>query len=240
MSGAIPAFTILDDAIDNEPLAREQQEPGMPTWQAMYESNLTSAPPNSPLFEYNMPNMVGDYPMPQFGARTPQIPQAYTDSLHANIGVSKRNLRFNLPAVPPEPLPSYPPVPYYTPPYGMPYPSDGFSQFDGSLAMNAGVSQFVGGPGVPAASWPALQDGRDSPSMPMTPYLLGFVEKTFKEGYKAGREDYVPSCQDNFHHSLSCPICSAASIQTTRLYQGGLIFLGLMVLALLIILFRHK
>lgn len=243
MSGAVPAFTIIENAIDNEPLARQIQQPEVPAWMSMYNSNITSAPENSPLFPYAMPDMTTDYPdqYQMLNAPAPQMPSSYANSLIQNADVTNRNRRFNLPATAPEPLPSYPPFPYTETPYGMPYPSNGYSQFDGSLAMNAGIPQFYGGPGVPAASWPALQDARDSPSMPTTPYTLAFVaEKKYKEGFQAGKDAHHTSCQESFAHSLSCPVCKAASSQSIKMYQIGTSFLALVILFLFILLFRHK
>ena len=36
MNGIIPAFTVLDDSIDNNPRAVQERNPGVPTWQSMY------------------------------------------------------------------------------------------------------------------------------------------------------------------------------------------------------------
>ena len=244
MSGAVPAFTVIEDAVDNEPIARQMQQPELPAWMSMYQSNITSPPGNSPLLPFAMPDMTSDYanPYPSLNAPAPQMPSSYTESLIQNAEVFGRNRRFNLPSMAPEPLPSYPPFPYTDPPYGMPYASNGYSQFDGSLAMNAGVPQFYGGPGVPAASWPALQDARDSPSMPTTPYTLAFIaEKKYKEGFQAGKESpHQPNCQESFAHSLSCPVCKAASSQTIKMYQIGTAFLALVIIFLFVLLLRHK
>lgn len=238
MSNIVPAFTILENAIDNEPLARQIEEPEMAPWMSQYQSNVSSPPPNSSLMAYDMPHMIQDYPTPNLSLPAPQMPSSYAEALRQNAGVSKRNMKYNLPAVPPGPLPSYPEFPYTQAPYGLPYPSNGYSQFDGILASDAGIQAAYAGPGVPAASWPALQDARDSPSTPMTPYLLSVVEQKFKEGYKAGQQDHIPSCQENYHHALSCPVCRSASIQSTRMYQAGIIFLGIVVAILLILLLR--
>jgi hypothetical protein len=243
MSGAVPAFTIIEDAVDNEPRARQAQQPELPAWMSMYQSNITSPPGNSPLLPFVMPEMVSDYPDPysSLTAPAPQMPSSYEESLAQNANVLSRNRRFNLPSTPPEPLPSYPPFPYTETPYGTPYASNGYSQFDGSLAMNAGIPQFYGGPGVPAASWPALQDARDSPSMPMTPYTLAFIaEKKYKEGFQAGKHNHQTSCQESFAHSLSCPVCKAAASQSIKMYQMGMSFLALVIIFLFILLFRHK
>lgn len=241
MSGAVPAFTIIENAIDNNPIERQIQQPEVPAWMSMYQSNITSPPPNSPLLPFAMPDMTSDYPdqYQMLNAPAPQMPESYADSLIQNTGVTNRNQRFNLPATAPAPLPSYPPFPYTETPYGTPYPTNGYSQFDGSLAMNAGIPQFYGGPGVPAASWPALQDARDSPSVPTTPYTLAFIaEKKYKEGFRAGNDSHQTSCQESFAHSLSCPVCKAASSQSIKMYQAGVSFLALVILFLFILLFR--
>jgi len=243
MNGIIPAFTVLDDSIDNNPRAVQERNPGVPTWQSMYQSNISSAPPNSPFLDYAMPNMVQDYPEPELNASRPTLPDSYGESILHNGAVAKNNIRWNLPATPPDPMPTYNTIPYLNPPYGTPYPTNGYSQFDGSFAMNAAVPQFYGGPGVPAASWPAMMDARDSPSVPMTPITLAIVaEKRYQQGLQDGKENfaqsYQPTCHQSIGHSLSCPLCSNYLTGNKKLYQGAIIVLSVIVLILLLLLYR--
>jgi hypothetical protein len=245
MQGIVPAFTVLDDSIDNNPRAIQAANPGMPTWMSMYASNITSAPPNSPLLEFAMPDMVQDYPVPELNSPKPILPDSYGESIMHNGAVAKNNIRWNLPATPPSPMPTYNEIPYFNPPYGTPYPTNGYSQFDGDFAMNAGNSQFYGGPGVPAASWPGMLDARDSPSMPMTPTTLAIVaEKRYQQGLQDAKEHfaqtYQPTCHQSVNHSLNCPLCSNYLGGNKKLYQGAIIILSVIVLILLLLLYRKK
>jgi hypothetical protein len=105
--------------------------------------------------------------------------------------------------------------------------------------MNAGVNAFTALPGVPLASNPALQDARDSPSVPMGPSTLMLVaERQFKEGFKQGREhfasSYVPTCGDSIEHVNSCPICSSYVNSDKKILQ---VVIGFLVMIILVLLF---
>jgi hypothetical protein len=209
----------------------------------MYESNITSAPPNSPFVDFNVPHTQNDYESLTYQSSTPHIPASYNQGIVNNAETMARNMHYNLPAMPPEPLPSYIDLPTFTPPYGTPYQTPGYSAYDGEVAMNMAVPAYYSHPGVPASTWPALQDARDSPSMPMTPYALEMVVKNhYKEGYKNGREHfaqtYTPSCSDCINHIQGCPLCSSFVNGHKQLYQFGIGFLIILVCVLLYMLFK--
>jgi len=247
MASNVPSFTILNDALGDDLGQMEQQsmQPPQPAWQSMYQSNILSPPPNSSILANDMSQMAEpNYDSLTHHTPTPNIPASYGASLFNNAAVSSKNLRFNLPATPSAPLPSYLDVPYVNPPYGTSYPSSGYSAYDGAQAMNAGMPQFYSPQGVPAASWPALQDARDSPSVPIGPNNIAIIaERHYKEGFNRGREQYAesyqPACSQCVAHIEGCPICNGYMNGDKKLYRIGIGVLLIFILILLWMLFRR-
>jgi len=184
--------------------------------------------------------MDADYETLTHATRTPQMPLSYDESLFNNAAVSQKNLRYNLPANAPLPLPSYIDPPLTPTPYGTPYPSNGYSSFDSNETMNAGIPQFYSTSGVPVASWPSLEDARNSPSVPAGPATVAIIAEThFKEGFKQGLEHYTPpTCTGSIDHLTSCPICSHYVNGDKKFYKIAIGFLIILILLLLWMLFR--
>lgn len=242
-SQEIPAFTLLENTIDTGPLAWQYEHPKMPKWQSQYQANFTDAPPNSSILEYNMPHMIKDYPAPKLDMPYPEIPYGYDNTFDHNNMVNQRSIKWNLPNIPPEPMPSKIMLPTLHPPYGTSYPTNGYSQYDASLAMNAGIPQFKFNPGVPAASWPALQDARDSPSVPLGPATLAIVaENHFKEGFEKGLEHFkgLNNCGSFIDHMINCPVCFNYFNGWKKIYHIGIGILLFILLMLLITIYKSN
>ncbi len=231
-SQQIPAYTVLEE---------HTEEPA--TWENAYKSNFMSAPPNTPISDYDVMNadsnareMLGLHE-----SREPKISQGYHNSIINNAAVSKKNLRFNIPNEATYPLPRDISLPYFNAPYSYPYPTDGYSPFDGALAMNANVPQFYGHAGVPIASNPALEDARNSPAVPMGPQTLAVIaENHWKEGWKAGREGYEPNCSEHIHHAMSCPLCIHYIRGDLKFYKISVLFLFILLVVLIILLYKKN
>ena len=235
------AFTVLDDGFSG---SQASSQPRKPAWQNMYDSNILSAPPNSPFSNFEVSHVDSDYETLTHQSSSPQIPQSYNDGVMNNELVHQTNMNYNLPANAPHPLPSYMDLPAFNPPYGMAYPSSKYSAYDGELAMNAGVISYHGLPGVPVSSPTALQDARDSASVPMGPLQMAVVaENHYREGFKNGRENYAstyaPSCSECIAHIQGCTVCNHFVSGHLKFYQIGIALLIILVLILLWMLFRR-
>lgn len=236
---SVPAFTVLDDAIGMDESDLDFGAPKS-TWEDMYQSNVLSAPPNSPFSNYNVPHMPPDYESLSHSSRTPSIPQSYNDSLAHNSFVERKLRQFHMPSIPPTPLPQKINLPTLIPPYGTSYPTNQYSAFDGEYALDAGVQSFYNVPGVPIASVPALQDARYAPSQAMGPTSTVVVENSFREGFNAGQKNYTPSCVDMIGHIQGCPMCSNYLKGDSRLYTVVIGFLLIIILILLFFLLRRS
>lgn len=208
---SVPSFTILDDQFQFE----QQQQAQRPMWETQYASNVISAPQNDPFAGYDVPNNAPNinYDSLSVPTRTPSVSASYDDMLRQNRYAGFNQQQWGMQSAGPAVLPEELRLPQVIPPYGTAYPTNGYSAFDGEMALGSGINSAYGMPGVPAASWPALEDARASPSVPLGPnHLYMVAEKHFKEGYKTGREEYVQSysasCKDAVDHVASCPICS--------------------------------
>jgi len=237
----VPAFTVIEEVGQNnyqDNLLVDEPAP----WQSMYQSNVMSAPPNSPFSDYNVPHVDADYETLTYSAKIPQVAPSYNQSLFNNAAVSMKNLRYNLPANAPLPLPVPLDLPMTATPYGTPYPTNGYSADDGALAMDSGISQFYALPGVPAASWPSLEDARKSPSVPAGPATIAIVaEQHFKEGFKKGLEHLSqPTCSSSIEHVNNCPICNHFVNGDKKYYKIAIIFLTILAIVLLWIIYKRS
>ena len=241
MTSQIPAFTVLDDGFNNE----SNLQPPKQAWQSMYDSNILSAPPNSPFsgYEVSKPDDSNYESLTNATNPVPRIPESYNQGLIDNSSQLSRNLRYNLPATPPIPLQSHINLPSFNPPYGTPYSSSKFSPYDGELSMQAGVRSFYALPGVPVSSQQALQDARDSPAVQMSPQTITMIaDNHFREGFKQGRERYESNvnCPECMSHISSCPVCNNYINSHKSIYLLIIGFLSFIILILLFILYKKQ
>lgn len=233
----LPSFTILDRAYDNNPEAKQMRHPDRPVWESQYSSATFSS--DNPVLDYRMEQMSQDYPKPVMNSSYPQVPLNYDINQINNQYINNYARQWNLQSAPPVPLPGNLPVNLVKTPYGTPYQPT-FSYNDASLAVNAGVNAFQALPGVPAASWPAMQDARYSPAVPMGPSTIDVIRTaSFKEGYNHAHETFTPTCGQFISHSSTCALCSHYIHGWKKLYNMGLIILLLLVVVLLFLLFRQ-
>jgi len=226
------AFTVLNDSFDQ---ISDQSGNTEPAWQKMYQSNVISAPPNSPFLDYEMPHIGQDYETLTFASKTPKIPAIYDIGRAKSAALIERNKQYNLPYNTPVPLQGPVNLPSFSPPYGTPYPSSRYSSWDGELAVQTGVPTFYSLPGVPAGTPPALIDARNSPGVPMGPYQLDIIaENKFREGFQQAKEHFsTPTCIQSIEHFQNCAICNKFISNRDTFYKFSILFLVILIFALL-------
>lgn len=211
------ASTVLEEDID----LPMQKNPGVPTWLSMYQ--------NSTLLNQN-----------NFTASEPVLPKSYNNNVERNVNTTYQLKQNHMPDVPAAPLPPPMSLPTFKPPYGTPYPTNGYSAYDGEVARLAGIPMATAGPSTPIGTPPALEDARNSKSVNIDKMSYQQeLDKHFKEGYKQGR-DISPSCGQSIHHALTCQVCKQAMFGNNKMLWLGIGFLGLIVLILLFLLFKQK
>jgi len=232
---SIPAFTVLEDSIDF-PISNDTETPN---WISMYNNNtiLTNNPQNGQTQWINKPS--NDYP-----TFAPKISPRYEEMLQQNSESQYLLNRQGLPSTPPRQFEEPMTLPSFSPPYGTPYPSSGYSFRDASLSADSRKIQAVSRPPVPAASVPALIDARHSPSVPLDPVSLEayreYANQHFREGFRLGTEQRLPHCPEIVHHLSSCSLCKSVVHNQERLLLSVIGFLAIIVIILLILLFKKK
>jgi hypothetical protein len=221
MSG-IPSFTILEP----------------PSWEDMYKSNIM--PSNNPFPNYEVQRPITDYESltGRSAHKAPRISQSYDDILINNSVTDAQLNQYNMPSAAPSPLESQIDLPSLNPPWGTPYPTNGYSPYDSELAINSNYSESYGLAGVPLASPPSLQDSRvnNNNKIAMGPAdMISYAQLHFKEGYNA-----ASNCRSVIDHIQSCPVCFGYMTANTKYYKTIIIILFIFVIILLFVLFRKK
>ena len=259
----VPAYTILNDSIEDNP-------DGIQSWENMYQSNLLNSSSYSNydmvkpgLKHINYESLTGN---------EPEIPSSYNTILSNNENTGNyMNQQGLFPNYQPYPLPSKLNIPAVQPPYNRPYPSDGFSAGDASLAYRSGILSSVANIPVPASSHASLQDARNTKSyvMEQNPLLitkndyekyeekpkakvnidsklhnspedrlLSSNEHSIKESYSSNMDYGGMNCMHVFKHINHCPVCHSYLTRNERALLIIIGFLLLIVFVLMYLLFK--
>lgn len=216
-----PAFSILEGNIDF-PSQIQAVVPQKPAWLSQYDNsailrmNGTESPPIPSDVLGMTYNSQGVDNNTSFLSNTPE---SYTVAQNQNL---ERKLRqFNMPSEAVDPLPEQLSVPQFTPPYGTPYPSTGYSAYDHELVKNSKVPMAIAQIPLPIASPPGVEDARNYPSSQM-------------------RENFHGSCAHSIQHLIGCSVCKGLIFNKEQMMFSIIIILGVICIVLLILLLRRR
>ena len=233
----LPAFSILEDIGDDAPTK---------TWKSMYEDNSLMAP-TMVMPPYDPGNNFGYDSAGYNITNTPEVSNRYNSFVNFNQNtidnLKRANMNYTSPEIPPEKIN----LPFFTPPYQTPYPSNGYSPYDGEIANRTNYVQSIAMPSMPASTPPALYDARNSPSTHLKPQQMSFsltegdiktiIDAGVKEGYNKMKSE---GCNHIISHVSGCGLCSSYLMSNEKIYKLVIIILILFILILLFMLSKKK
>jgi hypothetical protein len=232
----IPSFSVIDDVFQHPNLSQDNNNNNEEIWKDMYSSNLIPTNKERPKIndnyiysELNDPNTHINHHTLDHPYQKPYLPKSYNNNLENNYLAQANLADYNLQTSAPAPLPSKMPMPNFVPQYGTPYPTNGYSAFDGTMANDARVNAFYGLGGVPISTPPSLQDARNSYSIP-----LGY------SGYREGYHNDHSNCSNSINHMNNCEICKSYINMNCNYYKFIIAVLIVLIIILLCFLMSRN
>ncbi len=244
----VPSFSVLEENIDSS------NEEG--TWKSMYENNLLAptmimSPYEGGSLKYDTDNYI------EFKGEPVALPN-YGNMMEFNNRTMDELQKQKMSNWIPDTLPEKVNLPNFSPPWGTPYPSAGYSSADADFAYNSGITRATARPSLPVGTMPSLVNAQNNPSVALNPQvqvpgptltvekIKEVIDSGIKEHYGqlSNQIQQTLSCAQVFNHAKTCPICTGFMTSDTntdiRTYRIVILILILVIFVLFILALKKK